>query len=164
MNGKMNLKLREITESDLELIHKIESITYPAPWSLNFFRFIYHTNSDLFLVTTYENKIIGYIIGKVERQKSKNHSTMTGHVLNLAVKLSYRKLGIGTTLMEELERRFVEKEVYTAYLEVRESNKLAQELYSKRGYIFVDKIKKYYGKEDGLVMIKMLLNKREDVR
>jgi ribosomal protein S18 acetylase RimI-like enzyme len=51
-----------------------------------------------------------------------------------------------------------------AYLEVRESNKLAQEFYSNRGYVIVDKIKKYYDKEDGFVMVKTLLDKCGDVR
>jgi ribosomal-protein-alanine N-acetyltransferase len=164
MNRRMDLKLRKITRTDLEVVHKIESITYPAPWSLNFFKFLYHTNTDLFLVVTFENKILGYIIGKVEYQKSKQYSTKTGHVMNVTVTLSNRKLGIGTTLMEELERRFVEKGVCVAYLEVRESNKLAQEFYSNRGYVIVDKIKKYYGKEDGFVMVKTLLDKCGDVR
>ncbi|MCW4048460.1 MAG: ribosomal protein S18-alanine N-acetyltransferase [Candidatus Bathyarchaeota archaeon] len=146
-----DIDLHELRPEELNQVHRIEQDIYPVPWTMNFFRIMAHTVQDLFLVVSLNDEVVGYAVGEVE---SRGGDRKTGHVMNLAVKESYRRRGIGTLLMDELERRFIEKGVGLAYLEVRESNVMAQSLYRHRGYVYLRKVGHYYGDEDGLVLTK----------
>jgi ribosomal-protein-alanine N-acetyltransferase len=148
----MNFKLRNAKEEDLETIYLIEKRTYPIPWTLNFFRLMFYSSSNLFIVASLGKKIIGYIVGNFEtftREK-------VGHIMNIAVIPSQRDKGVGSMLLLELERRFSKMDAQVAYLEVRESNKRALDLYSKRGYEQVKIVDKYYGHENAIIMTKNL--------
>jgi ribosomal-protein-alanine N-acetyltransferase len=153
----MNLTLREAAEKDLEVIQIIESITYSKPWTLNFFKLVYHSNPGLFLIATDGKQIIGYVVGEIKPYRSTKDSPKIGHVMNLAVIPSYRNKGIGTTLMEKLENKFRVEETKRVYMEVRESNTKAQNLYFRLGYVFMGKIDNYYGNEDALILTKNIL-------
>ena len=152
-----NITLREAKEDDLPKIHMIESKVYPEPWTFNFFRIIYHMNTELFLVALDEEEVIGYTVGEIETtSKARRASAKVGHVLNIAVKVDYQGIGVGTMLLDELEKRFKESGAFFSYLEVRESNTNAQEIYRNRGYEYVRTAENYYGDEDGLIMTKRL--------
>lgn len=145
--------LREFRMGDLDKVHMIERASYPLPWSLNFFRLMANMNPGLFLVAVLGDEVVGYTVGEVE---SRGKGRKAGHVMNIAVEAYHREKGVGTTLLDELEARFMERGVNMAYLEVRESNLEAQRLYRNRGYMYLRKVDAYYGDEDGLVMTKAL--------
>ncbi|MFH2112567.1 MAG: ribosomal protein S18-alanine N-acetyltransferase [Candidatus Bathyarchaeota archaeon] len=147
------LIIKELDMRDLDAVYMIEVESYPAPWSRNFFRLMAHTSPELFLTAHDGDEIIGYTVGEVDTRPNRRK---LGHVMNLAVREAYRNRGVGSALMDELERRFVEMGATAAYLEVRESNTTAQKLYSNRSYSFFRKAKGYYGDEDGYVMTKSL--------
>jgi ribosomal-protein-alanine N-acetyltransferase len=149
--------IREYKVGDLEKIHSIEVKSYPMPWSKTFFKVMQKANPHLFLIATLEDEVIGYIVGEVESRSSGDDVRLLGHIMNVAVKESFRRRGLGTLMMNEIEERFIEQKAKMAYLEVRESNKDAQELYSKRGYMFVTKVPRYYADEDALIMTKVLV-------
>ena len=147
------LIIKELDMRDLDPVYMIEVESYPAPWSRNFLRLMAHTSPELFLTAHDGEEIIGYTVGEVD---TRPNGRRLGHVMNLAVKGAYRNRGVGSAIMDELERRFVEMGATAAYLEVRESNATAQKLYTGRGYSFFKKAKGYYGDEDGYVMTKSL--------
>jgi len=62
----------------------------------------------------------------------------------------YRKKGIGSKLLLELEK----ENIKNITLEVRESNKEAINFYKKNGYKIEAVRKNYYGNEDGYLMMK----------
>ena len=150
------ITLRLAVEDDLPTVHGIETSVYKTPWTFNFFRIIYYMNQDLFLVATNDDTIIGYTVGEIESMGKKSEPKKAGHVLNIAVKAEYQGKGIGTMLLDEIERRFLEHEVDTIYLEVRESNLNAQRVYKNRGFKYVRTAENYYGDEDGFIMTKKL--------
>ena len=90
--------------------------------------------------------LAGYLIGR--------EAAGTGEVLNLAVAPEFRRRGVGGALLEAglaaLRRRRVEE----VFLEVRESNRSAQALYSATGFRPVGQRAAYYRnpKEDALVL------------
>lgn len=147
------LIIKELDMRDLDPVYMIEVESYPAPWSRNFLRLMAHTSPELFLTAHDGEEIIGYTVGEVD---TRPNGRRLGHVMNLAVKGAYRNRGVGSAIMDELERRFVEMGATAAYLEVRESNATAQKLYTGRGYSFFKKAKGYYGDEDGYVMTRSL--------
>lgn len=113
-------------------------------------------NEDLFFVAVQDERIIGYTVGEIEKMGRVNAPRNAGHVLNIAVRQEYQGKGVGTMLLDEVERRFKEKGAEVAYLEVRESNSNAQQLYRHRGYQYVRTAEGYYGDEDGYIMSKKL--------
>jgi ribosomal-protein-alanine N-acetyltransferase len=143
----------EASQEDLDLVLLIESDSYPSPWTLNFFRLMLNAEPGLFIVAKEYDVVIGYTVGEVE---SRGRLGVAGHVMNIAVDRNHRKSGVGTGLLDELERRFLNKGANVSYLEVRESNVIAQRMYRDRGYVYLNKVENYYGDEDGLVMVKRL--------
>ena len=149
-------KIREAAESDLKIIQAIETEVYPTPWSSNFFNMMLILKDTMFIVATENEDVVGYCVGEVEKMGKKGAPVLVGHVLNVAVTQKHQQSGIGSVLLDEIESRLMEKEVWTSYLEVRESNKIAQTVYKKRGYQYVRTSKGYYGDEDGFIMMKHL--------
>lgn len=150
----MDIIIRKANLDDVSTIQKIEQTIYPDPWPQILFKLVLSRSPDLFLVTINNEEIVGYVIGEIETKKG----IIYGHVMNLAVKVDWRKKGIGETLLKELEKKFLEKCVFLSYLEVRESNSIAQKLYIKNGYKTVDILELYYKNENGLRMEKNLKN------
>ena len=77
-----------------------------------------------------------------------------GYIGNIAVSPEHRRRGIGAAILDELIRQGREKELSFLTLEVRQSNRAAQELYLSRGFDVVDERKNVYErpKENALIM------------
>ncbi|MHC1567948.1 MAG: ribosomal protein S18-alanine N-acetyltransferase [Candidatus Syntropharchaeia archaeon] len=133
------MMIRKFRKSDLRRILEIEKEAFPkSPYDIFTFSYFYRIYPDFFLVHE-EREITGYIIFNPE----------DGHIASIAVHPDYRRRGIGTKLVEEVFKRTGRK----AYIEVRESNKGAQEFYKKIGFRKKGIISKYYGSEDAIVMV-----------
>ncbi|KAJ0113419.1 hypothetical protein Patl1_03371 [Pistacia atlantica] len=100
------------------------------------------------------NRIMGYIMGKVEGQGESWH----GHVTAVTVAPEYRRQQLAKKLMNLLED--VSDKIDNAYfvdLFVRASNTPAIKMYEKLGYVIYRRVLRYYsGEEDGLDMRKAL--------
>ncbi|CAL8071920.1 unnamed protein product [Calicophoron daubneyi] len=101
-------------------------------------------------------RLVGYMMGKTEGRGTDWH----GHVTALSVAPEYRRLGLATQLMLELEETSERKACYYVDLFVRASNKLGHEIYTKLGYIIYRRVLNYYWgsleDEDALDMRKAL--------
>lgn len=150
------ITLRKAVEEDLKILHNIEKQVYPVPWSMAFFKMMFYLNQNLFIVATDGEKHVGYVVGELKRMGTSLEPQQVGHVLNVAVTPDYQRRGIGTRLMDEMEEKFLQLDTYLAYLEVRESNKVAQRMYRERGYEYVRTAVDYYGDEDAFIMMKHL--------
>jgi ribosomal-protein-alanine N-acetyltransferase len=73
-----------------------------------------------------------------------------GHIVSIAVHLAYRRRGIGTRLVEAVLKRT--KGV--AIVEVRASNGVAIQFYTRLGFERQTIIPLYYGDEDAVVMVR----------
>ncbi|OIV91330.1 hypothetical protein TanjilG_01948 [Lupinus angustifolius] len=100
------------------------------------------------------NRIMGYIMGKVEGQGESWH----GHVTAVTVAPEFRRQQLAKKLMNLLEN--ISDNNYNAYfvdLFVRASNAPAIKMYEKLGYVIYRRVLRYYsGEEDGLDMRKAL--------
>jgi ribosomal protein S18 acetylase RimI-like enzyme len=91
---------------------------------------------DLFLVAEMEGSIIGSVLGGYDGRR--------GMVYHLAVAESFRKHGVGTALMDELERRMKQKGCIRTYLLVTRDNLDAVRFYENYGWEQMDLL--IYGK------------------
>ena len=140
--------IRPMEVSDTEQVEMIEKQIFSIPWSQKSFEDACQSNDNIYLVCEMNGQIAGYcglwtVLGE-------------GNITNMAVSGGFRRLGIAETLMKEMEKRGMSKNVVTYFLEVRKSNKAAVNLYKKMGYVQIGVRKNFYEKpvEDALVMSK----------
>ena len=76
------------------------------------------------------------------------------HISSIAVRESYRQMGIGELLLISLIEMAIELKARVVTLEVRATNNIAQSLYTKCGFTQVGVRKAYYidNREDGIMM------------
>jgi ribosomal-protein-alanine N-acetyltransferase len=131
----------------LRSVLRIEAEVYPRPWSLSLFL------SELALRSTR-----AYTVARVDGQVVGYSGLMlTGpdaHVTTIAVDPEWHRRGIGSRLLLNMARQAVARGASHLTLEVRVSNKPAQELYRAFGFRPAGVRKNYYMEtnEDALVM------------
>ncbi len=148
------MKIVEATLKDFEQIYDIEQSCFVEPYTREQLMYEFNENPlNKILVAYDEDKIVGF----VDYMITFNSATIS----QIAVLPNYRKKGLGSKLLEEMEKSFpkeIDDAVETITLEVRESNINAISFYKKNGYENVV-IKKHYYKngENAVYMIKRLL-------
>jgi [ribosomal protein S18]-alanine N-acetyltransferase len=131
----------------LRSVLRIEAQVYPRPWSHSLFV------SELALRSTR-----AYVIARVGREivgyAGLMMSLTDGHVTTIAVDPAWQRSGIGTRLLLALAREGIARGATALTLEVRLSNRGAQEMYRRFGFTPVGVRKGYYADtgEDALVM------------
>ncbi|MCU1352650.1 MAG: ribosomal-protein-alanine acetyltransferase [Acidimicrobiales bacterium] len=140
------LTLTPMRRRHLAAVLRIEAAVYPRPWSERLF----HTEIDLrsrcYIVARVGPTVVGYA-GLLLIDDD-------GHITTVAVDAAWRRHGIGTRLLLELCRQGTARGVHQLTLEVRTSNRGAQEMYRHFGFAPAGVRKAYYAdnREDALVM------------
>jgi ribosomal-protein-alanine N-acetyltransferase len=131
----------------LRSVLRIEAQVYPRPWSHSLFvSELALRSTRAYFVARIGREIIGYA--------GLMMSLTDGHVTTIAVDPAWQRSGIGTRLLLAVAREGVERGAVALTLEVRLSNRGAQELYRRFGFTPVGVRKGYYADtgEDALVM------------
>jgi len=139
--------VRLFEEKDLDEVVRINWACLPENYDNAFFLSLFYHYPKTFVVAEQDGKIVGYIMGRIETGFSelKRFSLIRkGHVVSVAVVPEQRNKGLGTSLLEKGLEGFKEYQVSETFLEVRESNKVAIDLYQKFGFNTVRRIKGYY--------------------
>ena len=87
---------------------------------------------DLFLVAELDGVIVGSVIGGFDGRR--------GLIYHLAVAESFRRMGIGSRLMDEVESRLRSKGCLKCYLLVTNDNPEADGYYQQRGWQPMDTV------------------------
>lgn len=135
-------------EEDLAEILEIERKTFPDPWTLGMFREeLSREPPSLSLVARdpQNGMLWGYLNGIAILDEL--------HVGNLAVRAEARGKGIGEALLRKALDHARAHSLALATLEVRITNEAAIRLYDKFGFRPAAIRRRYYGKEDALVMV-----------
>ena len=85
---------------------------------------------DLFLVAEADQRLIGTVLGGFDGRR--------GLVYHLAVDAAWRGRGVGSALMNELEKRLVERGCHKAYLMVDGEYPQVKGFYEARGWAVMD--------------------------
>jgi [ribosomal protein S18]-alanine N-acetyltransferase len=101
----------------------------------------------------YKERIAGFCV--IDWQLDRGRKV--GHFITIDVAPELRRLGIGRTLMEAAEAKFVELACVAITLEVAVDNHGAKAFYERLGYDQTGRIRAYYADNtDALVMRKRL--------
>ena len=131
----------------LRSVLRIEALVYPRPWSHSLFLSeLALRGSRAYFVARVGRDVVGYAGLMLTGED--------GHVTTIAVDPAWHRRRIGTRLLLVLAREAVVRGAKNLTLEVRLSNRGAQELYRGFGFAPVGVRKNYYQEtnEDALVM------------
>lgn len=134
---------------DLEEVLEIEKRSFTNPWSK--YAFLSELNENRFatyIVIRTDAKIVGYGGMWIIFDEA--------HVTNVAVLPEYRGMGIGELIMRTLIDLAKKRGAIKMTLEVRKSNHIAQNLYTKLGFQPTGIRRGYYSdnNEDAIIMWK----------
>lgn len=140
------LIIRQMRFDDIDSVLKVEKRSFPTPWSrLMFFDELQNPRARYF-VADISNVVVAYAGLWIILDE--------GHITNIAVDPSYRRMKIGTRLMERLIELAHESKLRALTLEVRVSNTAAISMYKNFGFKVEGLRKNYYSDthEDALIM------------
>ncbi len=144
------LSLRAMTASDVPEVARIETTAFSTPWSEATFRSLLERSGVELWVAEWGGELAAYaILWRVQDE---------GELANIAVRGDLRGRGIGSRLLSRMLKVAEDSGVRSLYLEVRESNELAREMYARRGFQEIGVRKGYYEgpREDARVLKKSL--------
>ena len=146
---QVRVDIRRLTIADLSAIERIEQRVYPTPWSRSMFAGELAKPSSVSLGAFDEQGVLtGYLI--VSRYVD------AWHVMNIAVDLEVRRLGVASRLLEVLFELTAGDTRRGYTLEVRISNRAAIALYERFGFTTSGIRRGYYtdNREDARIMWK----------
>jgi [ribosomal protein S18]-alanine N-acetyltransferase len=143
----MNLVIRKMTLDDLEQVVAIDQVSFSLPWPPRSFKFELTDNpASRCWVVESDGRIISILVGWLIVDEL--------HIATIATHPVFRGLGIGRRLLLHSLKSARGEGAARSFLEVRESNELAQKMYSGFGYEVTGRRKEYYkdNAEDAILM------------
>ncbi len=144
--------IRAAQSTDLARIVEVEHASFADPWGLSDFRAVLASDPAIFLVAldAKSEQISGYVIAVTVLDESE--------ILNIAVHPESRGQAIGAFLLDAALADVASRGACATFLEVRESNAVAQKLYASRRFEVISRRKKYYKSpvEDALILRRAL--------
>lgn len=153
MNDEMTalVDIRTMNHSDLKQVITIEKKAYPYPWTLGIFRDCLRVGYKTWVMRL-DKKVMGYGIVML--------SPGEAHILNICIDPDYQRRGLGRYFLQHLIKNSRQTDIDMVMLEVRRSNKHAQQLYQSEGFHELGIRKAYYpaadGREDAIILAKYL--------
>ena len=150
----MNLYIRKMTLEDIPIIVKLDQISFSLPWPERSFRFELTDNpASRCWVAEVDGRIVGMIVGWLLVDEM--------HIATIATHPDYRRQGVGSKLLLHILLKSIAEGAQSSFLEVRESNAAAQEMYLKFGYEKMGRRKRYYrdNDEDAILMSLKVLSR-----
>ncbi len=140
----------------VEAIAALERECFSTPWSKQSLAEELTNEAAHFLAAVFDGRVIGYL-GILEISGESD-------VTNIAVAPAYRRLGVANRLLGAAVKAARERQDEWITLEVRESNRAAQELYGRHGFEKIGERKGFYAKpaENAVLMRKLLRDKQDE--
>lgn len=140
-------EIAEATAAEVAAVHRIEEASFPEPWRREFFTAEIEGENRYNIVAKKGGVVIGYLFAMWIFDEM--------HVNKIAVTSTERRQGIANALMERCFVFAREHDVTTISLEVRQSNRAAQEFYRSLEFETSYIRKRYYPDgEAAVVMIR----------
>jgi len=143
----MNLIFRKMTVDDVSAVVDLDQKSFSLPWPERSFRFELTDNpASRCWVAELDGKLVGMIVVWLIVDEA--------HVATVAIHPEHRRLGIGRRLLAYALRSMIQDGARSSFLEVRESNLAAQDMYRKFGYEVTGRRRHYYrdNDEDAILM------------
>lgn len=132
--------IRVAVEEDLPAIATLEARIYSIeePWSLDTFQEDFSEDGRRYLVTTCNDRIIGYAAASFDP------GSVTAEILMVTVEADHRRRGVAKRLVEELLEWSAGTGAKSVNLQVRTENYGPIALYQDLGFVQTQVLKEYY--------------------
>ena len=139
-------QIRPASLADVAALAELERLCFSDPWTAAGIRETIQYETARAFVAQDDDRIIGYVMARISGEE--------GEILDLAVLPGLRRRGIGRRLLGTVWTALSSEGVRELFLEVRESNRAAIELYRGNGFRPVGLRPRYYRNpaEDALVL------------
>lgn len=184
----LEFKIRKAELLDVESVKNIEIECGLSPWSLSDYRKEIERDDTLFFICEVNREVVGFILARLittsfsqscnpnavsQSEKCFTHSDSNFkfsdfglnqepdreiEIYNIGVRESFRRIGIGKSLLLNLIGIAESIKAQKLWLEVRRSNSKAFEFYSSNGFKIIQKRKHFYSNpvEDGFLMCRSI--------
>jgi len=153
--------IRRCEGRDLPPVIDINMAALPEHYSDYFFESILRELPEAFIVAELNDRIIGYIMCKIEFGFSnfrKLGFVKKGHIVSVAVLEEHRSKGVGKALLLEGINGSMIRKSDEIYLEVRISNEAAIKMYEKLGFQIKSRLRSYYRDGEDAYLMALELN------
>ena len=143
----MNYTFRKMKMEDIEQVVAIDQISFSLPWPARSFSFEYDNPVSRCWVADLDGRVIAMVVGWILVDEI--------HIATLATHPDFRRQGIGKNLLLHTLSFAKEEGAQSAFLEVREGNFAAIEMYRQFGFIENGRRSGYYADngEDAILML-----------
>ena len=139
--------IRKMTEDDLQQVVAIDQVSFSLPWPARSFHFEVTDNEIARCwVAEVDGRIAAMMVGWLMVDEL--------HVATIATHPDFRRQGLGKKILVHALLDARDEGVIRAFLEVRERNEAAQNLYLSLGFVEDGRRKEYYKdtNEDAILM------------
>lgn len=143
----MTVRIRKMTVEDIPAVLDLDQKSFSLPWPERSFRFEVNDNpASRCWVAELDGNVVGMIVVWLIVDEA--------HVATIATHPDFRRQGIAKRLLSHALRHMLEEGARSSFLEVRESNLAAQQLYRMFGYEAAGRRRRYYrdNDEDAILM------------
>ena len=148
MSQTSNIKISEMTNSDLESIKEILETEFDNLWSYNILKQEIESDVSKIYILHLADEIVGFAALSIVLDEAE--------ITNIVIKKKYRGQKLSLLLMKILIDTATKSNCKKLHLEVNATNEIAKNLYKKFGFKQVGLRKKYYKDQDAILMTKNL--------
>lgn len=146
-----HLKIQNMTLNDFENLKKNLRIDFDDFWTVSQLKTEWMGDNRNYIVAKQNQEIVGFAGMMLNPPEME--------IMNIVTKKQVRGTGIGTHLLNKIIEIAKNNGIETIFLEVNETNFIAQRMYRKAGFLEIGVRKKYYhGKENAMIMSKKVNN------
>ena len=142
----MNINITTMTFEDINSIEPNFSENFDKFWSIDILKNDFENENSKYIVSKINNEIVGFAGIKIILDEA--------DIMNIAVRIDKRKLGIGSVLLEKLIKLATTSNCTSITLEVNENNLPAIHLYEKFNFQKIGLRKKYYNNTDNAIIMR----------
>ena len=143
------MKIVDLFKHDVDKIVELYEKNFADGWNKNMLESAFNSGRFICIGIEEENKLIGLISCSI--------TEFDADIEGVTIDKDFRRNGFAKALLGILEVKLKEKNIEKVFLEVRESNAPAKNLYLGAGYKEINVRKKYYSDgEDAVIMAKEL--------
>lgn len=139
-NVEAVVDIRWAIKRDIPTILAIEQASYDNPWTEDELTVIRRQRDTIGMVAEINDEVVGFMFYELHPRRL--------HLSNFAVDPSFRRQGVGSSLMKTLTSKLSWDRRNRITLEVRETNLTAQLFFKSQGFRAVRVLKDFYDDAD----------------
>jgi [ribosomal protein S18]-alanine N-acetyltransferase len=160
MNQETGLiEFKTAVPEDVYAVKEIEIGADLSCWSIADYLLEVNKAGSFFMVAKANDKVVGFIVARLIMTEPKALSGNEIEIYNIAVQESFRGRSVAAGLLSNLFDICVRQNVEKIFLEVRRSNRGAQNFYLKHSFEIVGERRNFYNNptEDAVLMCRQMV-------